>query len=142
MFSLNKHQQRNDIPSSAWPALPVGARKVEAPHQRRKSWWQLGSRWDSLAWLPGNPTPSLTNTGQREFHREGLCVYTAIFSAGLKHKCLCFRKDKAPGRAKLVGIRVTLWTCRGEGKQAPGPEGLLRMAHFHQVLGHLVVVWV
>lgn len=66
-------------PLQCLAGLPVGARKVEAPHQRRKSWWQLGSRWDSLAWLPGNPTPSLTNTDRVSSTGRG-CVFTRPFS--------------------------------------------------------------
>ena len=134
MFALNKNRQGNDTLSSARMSC-LRAPRSWKPHIEEGSPVQEGSRGNSWSQLPGNPTPSLTNTGKQVPPGRTVCLFTRLsyLPAWQPAFVPCFQKDKVPRGATLNGTGVTI----AGHVSAGGKEGEFRLlrtcaAHFQR----------
>lgn len=118
------HKNKKAPPSSsAQHALPVEAKKLEAAHRRRKSWWLWAAGGAPRPGCQVTPDHSQTRVNA-DPTRRGLCVYTqtSYLLGSPASVCTSLSKDKVPdGGVGQVMLKGTESGCL----QVGGTAGLL-----------------
>lgn len=134
-----KKTNKGKTPSTL-PAFPAcGCQEAGSPTQKKEV---LGSRAARGTCRPGCQAtpPHHSQTSASGFHWEGLCVYTAVLSAGLTASiCALLLKGQSTLGSTLKGTSVTAHrprVCSREGRRVQAAENLLCAAHSQHSLDH------